>query len=134
VWAVLADFAAYRDWNPFIVAAEGRAEVGVRLTMRMQPVGARAVTLRPTVIEADRGRALRWRGRFVVPGVFDAEHVFTLEERPGGGTALVQSENFGGLLVPFLARSLDRGTLPAFRAMNEALKARAERAAAQRHG
>jgi hypothetical protein len=44
----------------------------------------------------------------------------------------VQQEQFGGLLVPFLARSLDRGTLPAFHAMNDALKDRAEKATAAR--
>jgi hypothetical protein len=45
VWQVLTDFAAYREWNPFIVSVDGSAEVGARLTVRMQPVGARAVTL-----------------------------------------------------------------------------------------
>ena len=44
----------------------------------------------------------------------------------GGGTRLVHSESFRGILVPFVAASLDRSTLPAFVAMNEALKRRAE--------
>jgi hypothetical protein len=30
----------------------------------------------------------------------------------------VQQGQFGGLLVPFFQRSLDRGTLPAFHAMD----------------
>jgi len=45
-----------------------------------------------------------------------------------------QTEQFRGLLVPFLARSLDRHTLPAFRAMNEALKQGAEHTVAPRRG
>jgi hypothetical protein len=49
-----------------------------------------------------------------------------LADRPGGGTLLVQKEDFRGALVPLVARTLDRGTLPAFVAMNEALKQRAE--------
>ncbi len=28
VWTVLVDLPAYRSWNPFIVAAEGRVAVG----------------------------------------------------------------------------------------------------------
>ena len=63
-----------------------------------------------------------------MPGILDAEHCFTLEPLDGGGTRLHQDEQFRGLVVPFLARSLDRGTLPAFHAMNEALKGRVEQA------
>ena len=108
--------------------------MGGRLTLRMQPVDARAVTLQPTVLEVSAGRRLRWRGRFVVPGLFDAEHVFAIDARDGGGVTLRQKERFTGLLAPFLAGSLDRHTLPAFVRMNEALKARAERALTPRRG
>ena len=59
VWEVLTDFAAYPEWNPFITQVRGTARVGERLTNRMQPVGARGVTFRPTVLEADPGRSSR---------------------------------------------------------------------------
>jgi hypothetical protein len=48
------------------------------------------------------------------------------------GSRLVQQEQFSGLLVPFVQGSLDRRTLPAFHAMNTALKDRAEKATAAR--
>ncbi|WP_199522495.1 SRPBCC family protein, partial [Geodermatophilus marinus] len=51
VWRVLTDLAAYPAWNPFIVAAHGEVVVGGRLSLTMQPVGARRVTVRPTVVE-----------------------------------------------------------------------------------
>ena len=129
VWQVLSDLAAYPEWNPFIVSAEGTLEAGHRLELRMQPAGGRAVTLKPTVIEATHGRRLRWLGRLGLRGLFDAEHVFTIEAREEGGTRLRQHEVFRGVLVPLAARSLDRGTLPAFEAMNSALKRRAEQMA-----
>jgi hypothetical protein len=124
VWDVLTDFTRYAEWNPFIVEAAGEASVGSKLTLRMQPVGGRAITLRPTVLEAVAGEKLRWRGRLGVGGLFDAEHSFLLEER-STGTRLVQCEVFSGGLVPLLGRSLDRRTLPAFHLMNEALEQRA---------
>ena len=132
VWDLLVDFAAYPTWNPFITRAEGRIEVGGRLTLRMQPVGGSAVTLRPTVVEVVDGHRLRWRGRVGVRGLFDADHLFIVEPHGDAGSRLVQQEHFSGLLVPFFRRSLDRGTLPAFHAMNAALKDRAERATAAR--
>ena len=134
VWQVLIDLRAYPEWNPFIVRAEGEAEEGRRLRLRMQPVGARAVSLAPVVVEATSGRRLRWRGRIGLPGIFDAEHVFSLESRGGGRTRLTQSEQFTGLLVPFMARSLDGHTLPAFGAMNQALKQRVEQEVVPRRG
>ena len=132
VWEVLVDFAAFPAWNPFIVQAEGDLEVGGQLTLHMQPVGGSMVTLRPTLVEVAEGRRLRWQGRLGVRGLFDADHLFTVEPGDGGGSRLVQRETFSGLLVPLFARSLDRGTLPAFQAMNAALKDRAERVAAAR--
>jgi hypothetical protein len=126
VWEVLTDFAAYPDWNPFIVQARGSARVGERLTNRMQPVGGRAITFRPTVLEADPGRRLRWLGRLVAPGIFDGEHSFTIQPLGDGQVRLVQQERFGGLLAPLMARSLDRHTLPGFELMNQALKHHAE--------
>jgi hypothetical protein len=133
VWEVLTDVTAYRAWNPFIVRAEGVVEAGRRLTLTMQPVGGRAMTLRPRLVEVDVPRRLRWRGTVGVPGLMDAEHTFTLEPR-GSGTRLVHQEDFRGVLVPFLAASLDRNTLPAFVAMNEALRSRVEHTASHLRG
>jgi hypothetical protein len=134
VWEVLTQLAAYPGWNPFIVRAEGTVAVGERLSLRMQPVGARQVTVRPTVLEATPGRRLRWRGRLGFPGVFDVEHVFTISGRAGGGVRLVQEEQFRGVLAPLMAHSLNQHTLPAFQVMNQALKERAERTPATRSG
>lgn len=134
VWQVLTDLPAYPDWNPFIVRAEGRIAVGSRLRLRMQPVGGRPVTLKPTVVEASDGSCLRWRGTVGIPGLLDAEHEYRIIERDGGGSTLHQVEQFDGVLVPLMKASLHRKTLPAFVAMNEALKVRTEREVDAVHG
>ena len=46
----------YEEWNPFITRAEGTAEAGQRLSLRMQPSGGRAMTIRPTVTSASQAR------------------------------------------------------------------------------
>jgi hypothetical protein len=87
VWAILTDFAEFKSWNPFIVDAQGQAEVGSQLTLRMQPVGGSAMTLRPTVVEVIDGQVLRWLGRFWVPGLFDADHSFVVKPLGASRTA-----------------------------------------------
>ncbi|MEV0380296.1 SRPBCC domain-containing protein [Nonomuraea sp. NPDC050643] len=124
VWAVLTDFSAYASWNPFIREGAGEAVVGGRLTLRMYPERGRPMTFKPTVLTAEPGRALRWIGRLIVPGLFDGIHEFTLTQTPEG-THLVQSERFKGLLVPFLG-SMIEGTQRNFERLNEALKQRVE--------
>jgi len=133
VWHVLTDLDDYPAWNPFIVRAAGVVEPSGRLTLTMQPVGGRAMTLRPRLVEVHAPRRLTWRGTLGVPRLMDAEHTFTLEPS-GEGTRLIQRERFRGVLVPFVGASLDRGTLPAFVAMNQALKDRVERMASNSRG
>ena len=123
VWAHLSDLGQYEEWNPFITRAEGSATAGQRLSLRMQPAGGRAMTIRPTVTAATEGSAFEWLGHLGVPGIFDGRHRFELSETPTG-THLVQREEFRGVLVRPLRRSLDTGTLAGFEAMNAALRRR----------
>jgi hypothetical protein len=125
VWAVLSDLPAYPSWNPFIREASGTLTAGERLDIELQPARGRAMRFRPTVLAAEANSELRWLGRLVVRGVFDGEHRFAIEPT-ASGSRLVQEERFTGLLVPFLARGLRRGTLPGFERMNEAVKERVE--------
>jgi hypothetical protein len=124
VWDVLTDFARFPEWNPFITRIEGVVEPGARLRVEIKPPGKSPMTFTPTVLAARPGKELRWRGRLLVPGLFDGEHAFQLEER-GGICSFRQSERFTGLLVPLLGGAL-AATERGFAAMNIALKRRAE--------
>ncbi len=124
VWRILVDFSSFPEWNPFIVQAQGEAEAGSRLKVRIQPRGKRAMTFRPVVQEAVPPNRLRWIGHLLVPGLFDGEHSFLAEES-GSGTRFTQSETFRGVFVPLSEKSLT-ATREGFEAMNEALKRRAE--------
>jgi hypothetical protein len=124
VWNVLTDFTHFPEWNPFITRIDGSAEPGTRLRVEIKPPGRSAMTFSPTVLAARPGKELRWRGRLLLPGIFDGEHRFELEER-GGTCVFRQSERFSGLLVPLLGGALD-ATERGFAAMNIALKRRVE--------
>jgi hypothetical protein len=116
VWAILTDLSRYQEWNPFFVAAAGEIAVGRRIFLRCLPPGGRPMTIKPTVTAATTGAELRWTA--------SGEHSFTLSAG-NGGTLLVQSETFKGLLVPVSGRALARAET-GFQALNSALKARAE--------
>jgi hypothetical protein len=125
VWEVLADLPAYGEWNPFIKKIDGEPRTGAKLEVRMEPEGERAMTFRPTVLAVEPGRELKWLGHLLVPGVFDGEHRWLIEEVGPGKVRFTQSERFGGILVPLLWKKLrDGGTAKGFRAMNEALARR----------
>jgi hypothetical protein len=126
VWSVLTDFPAHSHWNPFIRSIEGNADPGERLRVAIQPIGGKAMTFRPTVLAAEQPRELRWRGRLILPGLFDGEHYFQLLPLGAGRIRFIQGERFSGLLVPLMKRALDTGTRAGFIAMNEAIKARVE--------
>ena len=125
-WEVLTDLERYADWNPFIVAASGTVAVGQRLVNRLQPPGGKAMTFKPTVTEVDEARTFEWLGRLVLPRIFDGRHRFELRTTESGGTHLIHSEHFSGLLVRVMRASLDSDTRAGFEAMNDALKRRAE--------
>jgi hypothetical protein len=125
VWTVLADTAAYGEWNPFVRRLSGDLRPGAKLEVEIAPPGGRAMTFEPTVLAAEPGVELRWLGRFLLPGLFDGEHSFLLEPLAGGRTRFTQSERFSGVLVRLLAKTLDKTQL-GFEQMNDALKLQVE--------
>ena len=129
VWQLITDFSRFPQWNPFMRRVAGEPRMGARLEVYLQPSGARGMTFRPTVLNAEPKRELRWIGHLVMPGLFDGEHILAIESLSANRVRFVQREIFTGLLVPLLARMLDIDTRRGFEEMNQALKARAEQTA-----
>jgi len=125
VWRILTDFVAYPEWNPFITFVSGLPEAGSTLNVRIVPPGGKAITFKPVVLVARPNVELRWKGRLILPGLFDGEHYFQLTTKQGG-TVLTQGESFSGLLVGLLGSGVFIQTESGFAAMNAAIKHRAE--------
>ena len=128
VWQLLTDFASFPQWNPFMRQAVGEPKTGARLEVHIQPSGASSMTFRPTVLRAEPNRELRWLGHLLMPGLFDGEHILTIESLAENRVRFVQREIFTGILVPLFAHELDTDTRRGFEEMNRALKALAEQA------
>jgi hypothetical protein len=125
VWEILTDAGKFSEWNPFIHEMRGELTVGNHLNITVGAPGKSRMSFKPEVLRADVNRELRWRGKLLVRGVMDGEHVFELQPTETG-TRFVHYENFYGLLVPLLKGTLEKDAKPGFEAMNAALKERAE--------
>lgn len=126
VWAVLTDFKNYPSWNPFITSLSGNVAVGRHIEAQLSPPGGKPMTFKPEVLAFDAQKEFRWIGHLLFTGLFDGEHCFRLADNGNGTTTFIQSEKFGGILVPFLKKMLDVNTRQGFDQMNEALKKQVE--------
>lgn len=125
VWQILTDFPAHAEWNPFVTFISGPLEVGEKLSIRVQPPGRKGMAFRPVLLAVEEAKELRWKGRLIFPGLFDGEHYFKLEPN-GTGTRLHHGERFSGLFAAMTGKASFARIEQGFRAMNEALKKRAE--------
>ncbi len=126
VWSILTDFDKYPDWNPFIKSITGKVLVGNKITARLEPPEAKGMTFKPKVLIFEKNKEFRWIGHLMFPGLFDGEHKFELIDNGNGTTTFIQSEMFGGILVPLFKKMLDENTFNGFKLMNEKLKELAE--------
>jgi len=126
VWKILTDFATFPEWNPFIRRARGELRPGGRLEVLLGASGTQARIFRPTVLAVEPNRELRWLGKLFLGGLFDGEHIFSIEPLEDQRVRLVQRERFSGLLIPFMNKLIDVDTRRGFEEMNQALKQRAE--------
>jgi hypothetical protein len=76
-------------------------------------------------------REFRWLGHLIIPGLFDAEHIFHLEPAGVTGIRFIQKEEFRGILASTILKKIEEATRSGFDAMNQALKQRAESAPAR---
>lgn len=127
VWSVLTNFSAYADWNPMVRSIEGSLEVGKPLNVLIHPEGSKAMRFTPTLLAVIPNVEFRWKGKFLLPGLFDGNHYFKIENKPEGGVIFHQGEIFTGILVPLFKSSLGGSIKQGFIATNEAIKRESEK-------
>lgn len=125
VWLVLTDFENHPKWNPFIHSISGGKKEGEKLKVFLKPPEGKGMTFHPMVKKFEPGKEFRWKGKLGLPGIFDGEHYFILEEIGAKRTRFIHGENFSGLLVPFMGSVLEN-TRNGFILMNKALKKECE--------
>jgi hypothetical protein len=126
VWKILSNLKDYVNWNPFLIQADGEVKEGGKINIHAKPPGVKGMTFTPTIVKVQENRELRWKGQFIVPGIFDGEHIFIIEELGTEKVRFIHKELYSGLLIPFLAKTLKQNTRKGFELMNQAVKERSE--------
>ncbi len=126
IWRVLIDFDSYPEWTGIFRFPSGHLETGKKLEVIIAPTDSRSMTFRPVLLEAAEPREFRWKGHLLLPGLFDGEHYFRIEETGEVRARFVHGEVFTGFLVPWLWRDLDTRTRRGFGRFNLDLKNRVE--------
>jgi hypothetical protein len=127
VWAVLTDFDRHPRWNPFIKAISGDKRSGGKLRVHIVPPDSKGMVFKPQIVKYKENIELRWKGKLLVPGLFDGEHYFILSKSENNKTEFVHGELFSGILTGLFSKSLEK-TKEGFELMNQALKAECEKA------
>lgn len=127
VWVVVTDIDAYADWNPLITQSSGVVEVGRYLLNQREVPGDKPRTNAVQVSVVEEWRVFETVGRIAgMARVLQGRHRIELEAT-AEGTRLTHAEVFTGFLTRLVMRESVRVRVEeGFRAMNEALKARAE--------
>jgi len=127
VWGLLTDFSRLPEWNPFMQHASGQVKRGEKIEVHLQLPNGPGMDIKPTLLTVEPNRELRWLGHMFVPGLFDGEHIFVIEPLAEERVQFIQREEFRGVLSSLLLSMIGENTQRGFEAMNQALKAEAEK-------
>ena len=128
-WQVLIDFTNYSQWNPFIRQINGAPKVGTKLEIHLHTASGKRRIYRPTVTKLEPYHELRWYGKSFLPGIFNGEHIFTIETLEVNHILFLHREIFTGLGVALAGNRLDADLYQSFEEMNNAFKEKLEKAA-----
>lgn len=119
IMSVLINTKRYPDWNPFIAEVIGDLKKDKRIRITITPPNSSRMTFFPEILSVTDDE-IRWRGKFLIKGLFDGEHYFRLIRINESETKLIHGEIFSGILVKFLPKVFVN-TETGFQQMNEAL-------------
>lgn len=103
VWSVLTDLQAWPKWNSTVPKVEGTVALGNRITVYTTASPGRAFPVKVTTLNAPR--EMLWTGGMPF-GLFIGQRTYTLTEHAPGKTTFTMTEDFSGLLAPFITKSI----------------------------
>ncbi|WP_309603999.1 SRPBCC domain-containing protein [Phenylobacterium sp.] len=133
IWAVIADLAAWSDWNPLYSRATGDIRIGAGLDLTLNLPGQPPQRIRPVVLDWVPNEQLQWR-LSLAGGLVRTVRYIEIEALAPTSCIVANGEYVGGLMGSSVARRVGRSILRGFTDMNAALKIRAEAQAQAERG
>lgn len=128
VWRNLTDFGRYAEWNPFIVRASGKLELGERIDLLVSPPEGREIRVRRRISRLNEPFELRWGGPYGFGLLLRSDQYVLLNPKDdASSTRLVIGENLYGPGVTG-SHSTVMNIARGLALMNQALKRRVESA------
>lgn len=122
IWQILTDGANYPTWDPWAIRIEGKIAAGEKVVAYTKLSPDRAFPVKVTTFEP--GRKMVWTGGMPL-GLFTGIREFILSPKGDNTVDFTVREQFSGLMLPLMARSLPDMTQP-FQDFVNGLKTRAE--------
>jgi uncharacterized protein YndB with AHSA1/START domain len=125
VWRVIADLAAYGEWNPFVIACESSLDPGDPILMRVHVFASFAQAQRETVLEHEPGERLCYGLEGGALGALASRRCHRVTSAGPGRTRYESDFELSGWLAPFVRALVGSRLQRGFDAMAVALERRA---------
>ncbi len=121
VWDALTNVAEWSQWEPNVTNVDGHVALDEKITVQTT-LSDRAFPV--TVSELIPNQKMVWSSGMPL-GLFKGARTFTLTPKDNGTTDVKTHEQFTGLLLPIIGRTIP-DLQPSFNQFAEALKSRVE--------
>lgn len=132
IWDVIYDLPSWSEWNPTYPRAEGEVKIGNVLTLDLALPGQDRQQIKARVLDWVPNEQLHWELK-LLGGLIRTLRYIEISPLVDEGCIVDNGELFSGLMGPSLARRMRGPVRRGFKAMNEALKERAEAVWAKRN-
>jgi len=123
IWAVIADFERWNEWNPLYPRAEGVLRIGAQLSLDLALPGQAVRVIKPVILDWVPNDQIHWR-LSLAGGLVKTIRYLEIEKLSETGCIFANGEVFDGPLGPFAARQMGASIRAGFKAMGEAVKER----------
>jgi uncharacterized protein YndB with AHSA1/START domain len=124
VWSVIADFAAYAEWNPFVVACSSELRVGAPMAMTVR-LGDRQREQVEFVSRVVEGELFEYRMKPVGPFLHSYRQ-HEVASQADGRTLYRSTFELNGWLAPLVGAILSGPLHDGFKGMTDSLVSRSE--------